>query len=320
MARRSLVASMTAAGFLAVLSGTPAWAGIRPEPFRTGLFGVAAGQSIRISILNAAEAGGVIEPCFHVWDAAGTLLLETDAGPLPAGMGTFVDFTPAPSGTPVRGRAQLRAEIVFEHGEHPPEPVHPRDRTAWLIATRRVLATLEVFDTATGQTAFTTPFATVAGIEPQPFAPVAGIDPEPFRTGLFGVGEGQSIRVSVLNAGETGGIIEPCVRVLDLAGAVLFEGDGDLLPANGGVFADFDPLPAGPTRAPGVRAQLRAEVELLPAVRPPDVAPGQAMHGTEIHLTLEVYDTATGRTAYTMPFSWVGFNPQPEPPEPVRQP
>ena len=39
-----------------------------------------------------------------------------------------------------------------------------------------------------------------------------------------------------------------------------------------------------------------------------------------VHLTLEVYDVATGRTAFTMPFSEVMFNPQPEPPEPIAVP
>ena len=40
----------------------------------------------------------------------------------------------------------------------------------------------------------------------------------------------------------------------------------------------------------------------------------------EVLVTVEVFDTATGQTAYTMPFAAVGFNPQPEPPEPIRQP
>jgi hypothetical protein len=63
---------------------------------------------------------------------------------------------------------------------------------------------------------------------------------------------------------------------------------------------------------------VRAEVELLPAVYPPDpVATPRARRG-DFHLTLEVFDTATGQTVYTMPFLAVGFNPQPEPPEPIR--
>lgn len=340
MERRSLVASVIATVLIAPLLTAPAWAGIQPEPFRTGLFGVTAGQSIRISILNAGDAGGVINPCFHVWDAAGVLLLEVDGGPLPGGRGTFVDFTPIPSGALTR--AQIRAEVVFEHGDLSRDATDSRDAAATrLTLAGNILVTLEVFDTATGQTAYTTrftavagiepqPFATVAGVEPEPFVPVAGIeptpftpryvavagvDPQPFKTGLFGIANGQSIRVSAVNAGEAGGIIQPCMRVLDLEAALLFEADGEPLAAGGGAFVDFD-LPPDSTRAPGFRAQVRVEVELVPAVHPPDVAPGPAVHQTEIHLSLEVYDTATGRTVYTMPFNAVGFNPQPEPPEP----
>jgi hypothetical protein len=314
-ARLGIALTRLGVGLITLVAVQSAWAGIDPQPFRTGLFGVTAGQSIRISIVNAGAAGGVINPCVHVWDASGALLVEIAPGPILEGRGTFVDFTPAPSGTPVRGRAQVRAEVVFEHGVHPPDPAFPPEP---------VLVSVEVFDTATGQTVFTIQAHPPDPIYPPdpifPPDPVYPPDPvQPFKTGLFGVGAGQSIRVSVVNAGDLGGIINPCMRVLDLEGTVLSEVDGGPLPAGGGTFADFD-LAADPTRAPGFRAQMRVEVELLPAVLPPDLAPGLAMAGTEIHLTLEVYDTATGRTVFTMPFAAVGFNPQPEPPEPVLTP
>lgn len=298
-------------------------AGIQPEPFRTGLFGVTVGQSIRISVLNAGAAGGVIDPCFHVLDATGALLFEIAGGPLGNGAGTFVDVMPMLGGT-VGGRAQVRAAVVFEHPvKFPPDPVAAR------LRQRSVIVTLEVFDTATGQTRFTTPFASVAGIEPQPFVPVAGIDPQPFvpvagvdptpfKTGLFGIKEGQAIRISVLNAGEAGGIIEPCARFFGLDGTLLFEADGGPLSAGTGGFVDFDPLPPGPARIPGLRAQLRVEVEIVPAVYPPDpISPPRARRG-DVHLTLEVFDAATGQTVYTMPFVAGGFSRQAEPPEPVR--
>jgi hypothetical protein len=53
------------------------------------------------------------------------------------------------------------------------------------------------------------------------------------------------------------------------------------------------------------RAQIRAEVELL--------FDDTLLQRGDLLLTLEVFDTLTGRTAFT-----VAFNPQPEPPEPIR--
>jgi hypothetical protein len=41
------------------------WAGVQPTPFRTGLFGITPGQAIRVSVLNAGNIGGTINPCFH---------------------------------------------------------------------------------------------------------------------------------------------------------------------------------------------------------------------------------------------------------------
>jgi hypothetical protein len=67
------------------------------------------------------------------------------------------DGTPPPSGTPIRnGRAQLRAEVDFD--------AIPEDGL-----NRSAHVALEVFDTATGKTVYTMPFAEAAGIEPTPF-------------------------------------------------------------------------------------------------------------------------------------------------------
>jgi hypothetical protein len=311
--------SLTATSVLLLVHATTAWAGVQPQPFRTGLFGVTTGQSIRISVVNAGGASGIINPCFHVVDADGKLLLEHDSGLLSSGAGTFVDFDAPAAGAGVR--TQLRAEVELVPMANPPDPV------AWLVALRReVLLTLEVFDTATGETVITlpfaavagvepTPFAEVAGVQPEPFAEVAGINPQPFRTGLFGVTTGQSIRVSVANAGEVGGLIEPRVRVFNLAGALLAEVDSDSLPAGGGRFVDLVLPPGGAV----VRQQVRVEVELVPTVQPADGAV-PAIRRQDIHLTLEVFDTATGQMQFTMPYAAVGFNPQPEPPEPVGMP
>jgi hypothetical protein len=164
---RMLLGSLGLACLAVVLSGQLAWAGIEPTPFRTGLFGVVAGQTVRVSIVNAGDAAGIINPCMRIWSAAGVLLAETDGGPLPTGVGTFADFilTP-PSGTPVRnGLAQVWAEVELVPAVHPPDPAHPPDPIR-----PEVLFTLEVFDTATDRTIYTMPFAKVA-FNPRPEPP-----------------------------------------------------------------------------------------------------------------------------------------------------
>jgi hypothetical protein len=201
--------------------------------------------------------------------------------------------------------------------------------------------------------------ACIAALLPAPLA-WAGIDPEPFRTGLFGVAAGQSVRISVLNTGGARGVINPCFRIRDAAGRLLFEKEGDRLEGGLGTFVDFVPIPDDgappPTgaRDPGVpppplgrRVQVRVEVDIAyepvpddgrPACQPipddgrPACQPvpedgrpaglpvpddGLCRVLPNVIPTLEVFDTATGRTVYTMPFAKVAFNPQPEPPEPI---
>jgi hypothetical protein len=144
------------------------------------------------------------------------------------------------------------------------------------------------------------------------------------KTGLFGVTGGQTIRVSVLNAGDKGAIL-PCTKVFDMSGNLLAEAEGMPVRPGQGTFVDFNAAALG-VRV-GQRLQVRAEVELLPPPednlpppddgQPPDPAqppdPLRVRAGNVI-LTLEVFNTATGETAFTMPWVTKGFNPQPEPP------
>jgi hypothetical protein len=53
--------------------------------------------------------------------------------------------------------------------------------------------------------------------------------------------------------------------------------------------------------------------DLVPAVR---IA--RARCGAAVATSLEVFDRGTRSTAFVMPFARVAFNPQPEPPEPIR--
>jgi hypothetical protein len=55
--------------------------------------------------------------------------------------------------------------------------------------------------------------------------------------------------------------------------------------------------------------------ELLPAVRD-----ARARCREAVATTLEVFDQGTRSTAFVLPFTLVAFNPQPEPPEPIRLP
>jgi len=187
--------------------------------------------------------------------------------------------------------------------------------------------------------------ACMAAVLAAPFA-WAGVEPTPFRTGLFGVTSGQAVRISVVNTGGTRSIITPCFRIRDASGRLLFETDGGPLPRGVGTAVEFVPVPEDGIPATRVtarrRVQLRVEVALpipedglpgpgcltpvpedgLPV--PDDGQPvpddGEPARGgavlrrlvRNVISTLEVFDIATGRTIYTMPFAAVaGVDPQP---------
>ena len=118
MKRRPFVTSVLATSLVVLLfSGPLAWAGIDPQPFRTGLFGITAGQAIRVSFLNAGGEGGVINPCVNpgslvaavaIRDLGGALLFQSRTKPVLDGAGTFVDVL-NPSPTTARIPRRLRA-------------------------------------------------------------------------------------------------------------------------------------------------------------------------------------------------------------------
>ena len=163
MQRTQLVRSILSASLVALFSVSPAWAGIDPQPFRTGLFGITPGQTIRVSV---AFPGGVINPCFmpevlvsdvSLRDVAGRRLFESKGGLLQEGMGTFFDVSWEEMGLTRARRRQVRAEVVLEFDDT-------------LLRKEDLLVTLEVYDALTGRTAFTVAF------NPQPEPP------EPIRT------------------------------------------------------------------------------------------------------------------------------------------
>ena len=130
------------------------------------------------------------------------------------------------------------------------------------------------------------------------------------KTGLFGVTQGQKVRISTVNVDHNRGGIAPCVGIFGLAGNELARNEGMPLMRGQGTFFDFDASMLG-LRA-GERAQLRVEVELEPT---PD-ADGRTrrIQPDEVIVTVEVYDNASGKTMFVIPATLKGFNPQPEPP------
>ena len=176
MNRRSFIASVLAV-LVVLCSGPVARAGIQPTPFRTGLFGITAGQAIRVSVLNAAVAGGIIGPCVAppplvakvaVRGLDGATLFEALTDKLLAGMGGVVDYAPRTTATadrvtvPSNRRLQVRAEVSFTEAD------------MVTVQACGVALTLEIFDIVSGRTDFTMPFAAVMfNPQPEPPEPVA---------------------------------------------------------------------------------------------------------------------------------------------------
>jgi hypothetical protein len=102
----------------------------------------------------------------------------------------------------------------------------------------------------------------------------------------------------------------PCTKVFDPSGRLLAQIDATAALRRGeGTYLDFDA--AALRLAAGERAQVRVELSFLPQGR------GQRpvrVEDDDVILSLEVFDTATGKTGFTTPLELKGFNPQPEPP------
>lgn len=127
-------------------------------------------------------------------------------------------------------------------------------------------------------------------------------------TGLFGITSEQTIRVSVLNLDVASGIV-PCTKVFDLSGRLLAQMDATAALRRGeGTYLDFDA--AALRLATGERAQVRVELS-FPSQ---DGRRAVRVDADDVILSLEVFDTLTGKTGFTTPLELKGFNPQPEPP------
>jgi hypothetical protein len=62
MTHGSLIKPLLVLALAALISATTVGAGIVPQPFRSGLFGIAAGQAVRVSALDAASRTRIAVP------------------------------------------------------------------------------------------------------------------------------------------------------------------------------------------------------------------------------------------------------------------
>jgi hypothetical protein len=114
------------------------------------------------------------------------------------------------------------------------------------------------------------------------------------KTGLHTLTRGNGMRILGVNVGGTVAIIDDGKVVASDGTTVMVIPMHRLEPGQGAYLADFVPqLTEG--RLP-VRVEVRFESD--------------SKKEPTIQLTAEVYDTATGKTDYSI----FGFNPQPEPP------
>lgn len=105
---------------------------------KSGMIGVAAGQTLRINVANVGDEVSGIAPCVIVFDTLGNQLARFDGDPLFSGKAASFDYVlPADN-----SRTELRALIQLED----------REETSGKHLKGRVRTTLEVFDNATGGT------------------------------------------------------------------------------------------------------------------------------------------------------------------------
>jgi hypothetical protein len=161
--RLALVAVVAAA---AAGTSSPRARAFNPQPEppgRWGLFGIVADQTARVSVVNTSgDPGGVPPgPCrvsLAFVDRAGIVLKEARLT-LRAGQAASLDygFTPPPepdsgaaAGLPAdrSGRQDLRARVDIV------DLVDPGDRGPRLVPPGPCVPSVEVFETATGRTAF----------------------------------------------------------------------------------------------------------------------------------------------------------------------
>ena len=175
---------------------------------------------------------------------------------------------------------------------------------------------------ATGRLALVALLATAAASTSSP--PVRAFNPQPEppgRWGLFGIVADQTARVSVVNtsADPRGYPPGPCrvsLAFVDSEGIVLKEARLTLRPGQAtsldyGFQAPPEPDrgdAVGATADRGGRQDLRARIEIVDLVDPGDREPRFFPPGPCVP-TVEVFETATGRTAFAVAEARMGWVP-----------
>jgi hypothetical protein len=230
-----------------------------------GLVGVASGQTMRIALVNVAIPPNPVCPVQVTFlDSQGATLQQTTAN-VAAGQSARVDL---PGGA---GRFEARAILGLQ-------PVDP---------CRHLVPTLQVFDNISGRTSLVSESDQVENHGPPPVFP---------DFGLVGIAAGETLRANmVMGKGPppvTPGDARQCavqLTLVDSAGTVRKQISGVVGPT-GSFSSDFvspgfnDNIFLG--NDPGARMELRPVLAAIPA----DPC-------RQVILTLEVFDTLSGRTS-----------------------
>jgi hypothetical protein len=144
----------------------------------------------------------------------------------------------------------------------------------------------------------------------------------PGRWGLFGISEGQTARLSVVNIsgdpnGFTAGPCRVALAFVDASGTVLKSTQVSLRPGQSTSIEYGFQAPAEPERSDALsvagdrlgRQDLRARTDIVNFAAPPDPERGRSVPPGPCVPTVDVFETATGRTAFTVAEARMGWGP-----------
>ncbi len=249
----------------------------KPDPPGFGMIGIVRDQMARLSV---ADIGGASPP---EPDAPVELLFLDGSG-----------ATLARSVVTVSGGAaaslDLRGDSLGIIG--------PNDRMQVRAVVRAlgnrkpaVVPTLELFDTVTGRTTVSYPWAATDG---KPLRFGSPRRPDPPGYGAVGLVRGQTARLNVVGIGNPDEEPAPVeLLFLDAGGAIVGR---RIVDTSAGRSAHLD-LRWSDIGNPNERQQVRALVRLVESATP------------RLAVTLEVFDDATGRTVVVYP--WTATSPKP---------
>jgi hypothetical protein len=245
-----------------------------------GVVGVSSNDKVRLNLLNSLLPSGPPQlPCMvqaslfqaqtsFCTDCLPPAPLAQDTLTLDLGQSGALEYTPSLA---FGARQSMRVVLT------PTDPMR----------CRNVVATLEVFDAATGRLSALYPADPM-----HPADPMQPGDPMFPRFGLLGITGDDTVRLNVINARALPSA--PCLVQASFVAApvctdscsspVLTETSLALMPGQAGV------LDYSPTLGAGVRESLRAVLY-----------PTDPMHCQNVVTTIEVFDRTAGRTFVLLP-------------------